>query len=82
MCIDYRKLNAVTTKDHFSLPFFDQILERVASHANYFFLYEYSGCYQIEIALEDQKNTTFTCPFSTFAFRRMTFRVCNAHVTF
>lgn len=32
MCINYRKLNAATHKDHFSLPFLDQILERVASH--------------------------------------------------
>ncbi|KAI3458746.1 hypothetical protein Pfo_015409, partial [Paulownia fortunei] len=30
MCIDYRKLNSVTRKDHFPLPFMDQILERVA----------------------------------------------------
>ncbi|KAL9360379.1 hypothetical protein Peur_037762 [Populus x canadensis] len=30
MCIDYRKLNSMTRKDHFPLPFMDQILERVA----------------------------------------------------
>ena len=32
MCVNYRKLNAATRKDHFPLPFIDQILERVASH--------------------------------------------------
>jgi hypothetical protein len=32
MCIDYTKLNSMTRKDHFSLPFMDQILERVADH--------------------------------------------------
>ncbi|RVW98969.1 hypothetical protein CK203_033738 [Vitis vinifera] len=32
VCIDYRKLNAVTRKDHFPLPFIDQVLERVSSH--------------------------------------------------
>uniref|UniRef100_A0A2N9GA31 Reverse transcriptase domain-containing protein n=1 Tax=Fagus sylvatica TaxID=28930 RepID=A0A2N9GA31_FAGSY len=73
MCIDYRKLNSVTRKDHFPLPFIDQILERVASHEYYCFLDGYSGYYQIEIALEDQGKTTFTCPFGTFAFRRMPF---------
>ncbi|GKU89562.1 hypothetical protein SLEP1_g3688 [Rubroshorea leprosula] len=64
MCIDYRKLNAATRKDHFPLPFIDQILERVAGHPFYFFLDGYSGYYQIEIALEDQEKTTFTCPFA------------------
>ena len=42
----------------------------------------YSACTQISIALEDQDNITFTCPFGTFAFRRMPFGLCNAAVTF
>ncbi|KAI3470782.1 hypothetical protein Pfo_027445 [Paulownia fortunei] len=82
MCIDYRKLNLVTRKDHFSLPFMDQILERVAGHEFYCFLDGYSGYNQIAIALEDQEKTTFTCPFGTFAYRRMPFGLCNAPATF
>ena len=82
MCIDYRKLNSVTRKDHFPLPFLDQILERVAGHAFYYFLDGYSGYNQIEIAPEDQEKTTFTCPFGTFAYRRMPFGLCNAPATF
>ena len=78
MCIDFRKLNSNTRKDHFPLPFLDQILERVAGHEFYCFLDGYSGYYQIEIAPEDQEKTTFTCPFGTFAFRRMPFGLCNA----
>ena len=35
MCIDYRKLSAVTRKDHFPLPFLDQVLERVAVYEYY-----------------------------------------------
>ena len=61
MCIDYRKLNADTRKDHFPLPFVDQRLERVAGHEFYYFLDGYSGYNQIEITLEDQEKTTFTC---------------------
>ena len=53
MCIDYRKLNDATRKDHFPLPFLDQILERVAGHPYYCFLDGYSDYYQIPIALED-----------------------------
>ena len=70
MCIDCRKLNADTGKDHFHLPFVDQMLERVVGHEFYCFLDGYSGYNQIEIFLEDQEKTTFTCPFGTFAFRK------------
>ena len=82
VCIDYRKLNAGTRKDHFPLPFVDQMLERVARHEFYCFLDGYSRYNQIEIALEDQEKTTFTCPFGTFAFRKMPFGLCNAPGTF
>ena len=60
MCIDYRKLNASTRKDHFPLPFVDQILESLVGHEFYFFLKGYSWYNQIEIALEDKEKTTFT----------------------
>ena len=82
VCIDYRKLNASTRKDHFPLPFVDQMLERIAGHEFYCFLDRYSGYNQIEIALEDQEKTTFTCPFGTFSFRKMPFGLCNALRTF
>ena len=82
VCIDYRKLNVGTRKDHFPRPFVDQMLERVAGHEFYCFLDGYSRYNQIEIALEDQEKTTFTCPFGTFTFRKMPFRLCNAPRTF
>ncbi|RVW78194.1 Retrovirus-related Pol polyprotein from transposon 17.6 [Vitis vinifera] len=82
VCIDYRKLNVVTRKDHFPLPFIDQVLERVSGHPFYCFLYGYSGYFQIEIVVEDQEKTTFTCPFGTYAYRRIPFGLCNAPTTF
>ncbi|CAL8089530.1 unnamed protein product [Prunus armeniaca] len=82
VCIDYRKLNATTRKDHFPLPFIDQMLERLAGHSFYCFLDGYSGCNQIVIAPDDQEKTTFTCPFGTFGYRRMPFGLCNAPATF
>ncbi|CAL9018350.1 unnamed protein product [Prunus brigantina] len=82
VCIDYRKLNATTRKDHFPLPFIDQMLERLAGHSFYCFLDGYSGYNQIVIAPDDQEKTTFTCPFGTFAYRRMPFGLCNAPATF
>ena len=82
VCIDYRKLNAVTCKDHFPLPFIDQILERLASHSYYCFLDGYSSYFQIAVAPEDQEKMTFTCPFVTFAYCRMPFGLCNDPATF
>ena len=82
VCIDYRKLNEGTRKDHFPLPFVDEMLERVTGHEFYYFLDGYSEYNQIEIALEDQEKTTFTCPFGTFSFRKIPFGLCNAPGTF
>ncbi|GKC55920.1 reverse transcriptase domain-containing protein [Tanacetum coccineum] len=82
LCIDYRKLNNATRKDHFPLSFIDQMLERLAGHEYYCFLDGFSRYFQIPIAPEDQKKTTFTCPYGTFAYKRMPFGLCNAPATF
>ncbi|CAL9019112.1 unnamed protein product, partial [Prunus brigantina] len=79
---DSKKLNTSTRKDHFPLPFIDQMLDRLSGHAYYCFLDGFSGYNQIPIAPEDQEKTTFTCPFGTFAYRRMPFGLCNAPATF
>ncbi|GJZ35925.1 reverse transcriptase domain-containing protein [Tanacetum coccineum] len=67
--IDYRKLNDATRKDHFPLPFMDQMLERLAGNENYYFLDGFSRYFQIPIDPQDQEKTTFTCPYGTFAYR-------------
>ncbi|KAL5548894.1 hypothetical protein UlMin_004125 [Ulmus minor] len=71
-----------TRKDHFPFPFIDQMVERLSGHEYYCFLDGYSGYNQIPLAPEDQENTTFTCPYDTFAYRRMSFGLCNAPATF
>ncbi|GJZ63558.1 reverse transcriptase domain-containing protein [Tanacetum coccineum] len=82
VCIDYRKLNDATRKDHFPLPFMDQMLERLPGNEYYCFLDGFSGYFQILIDPQDQEKTTFTCPYGTFAYRRMPFGLCNAPGTF
>ncbi|GJW97638.1 reverse transcriptase domain-containing protein [Tanacetum coccineum] len=82
VCIDYRKLNEATRKDHFPLPFMDQMLKRLAGNQYYCFLDGFSGYFQIPIDPKDQEKTTFTCPYGTFAYRRMPFGLCNAPSTF
>ncbi|GJR76935.1 reverse transcriptase domain-containing protein [Tanacetum coccineum] len=78
VCIDYRKLNDSTRKDHFPLPFMDQMLERLAGNEYYYFLDGFSGYFQIPIHPQDQEKTTFTCPYGTFSYQRMPFSLCNA----
>ncbi|GKA38826.1 hypothetical protein Tco_0731377 [Tanacetum coccineum] len=78
VCIDYQKLNEATRKDHFPLPFMDQMLERLAGNEYYCFLDGFLGYFQIPIDPNDQEKTTFTCPYGTFAYRRMPFGLCNA----
>nr|GEW00746.1 DNA-directed DNA polymerase [Tanacetum cinerariifolium] len=73
VCIDYHKLNEAIRKDHFSLPFMDQMLERLAGNQYYCFLDGFSGYFQIPIDPKDQEKTTFTCPYRTFAYCRMSF---------
>nr|GEW41190.1 reverse transcriptase domain-containing protein [Tanacetum cinerariifolium] len=82
VCIDYRKLNEATRKDHFPVPFMDQMLERLAGNQYYCFLDSFSGYFQILIDPKDHEKTTFTCPYGTFAYRRMPFGLCNTAGTF
>ena len=82
MVIGFRKLNKATRKDHYALLFIDQMLEILSKHTHFCFLDGYSGFSQILVSAEDKSKTTFTCPFSTFAYRCMPFGLCNAPTTF
>ncbi|GJS37454.1 reverse transcriptase domain-containing protein [Tanacetum coccineum] len=71
VCIDYRKLNEATCKDHFPLPIsWTRMLGALAGNKFYCFLDGFSGYFQIPIEPKDQEKTTFTCPYGTFAYRR------------
>ncbi|RDX91888.1 Retrovirus-related Pol polyprotein, partial [Mucuna pruriens] len=71
-----------TRKDHFPLPFIDQVLEKLVGKFHYCFLDGFFRYMQIHIAPEDKHKTTFTCLFGTFAYTRMPFGMCNAPSTF
>ena len=49
VCIDYRRLNEVTRKDHFPLPFIDQLLERISGHPFYYFLDGYFDTFKLRL---------------------------------
>jgi hypothetical protein len=80
----YRLLKATQSnkKDHFPLPFIDEVLERLANHTSLCFHDGYSGFMQIPIHSDDQHKTTFTCLYGMFACKRMPFGLCNAPASF
>ena len=82
ICVDYRELNKATKKDHFPLPFIDQVLDTLAGKKYFSFLDGYSGYNQISISPEGQEKTTFTCPWGTFSYSFLPFGSCNAPATF
>ena len=53
MVIDFRKLNKATKKDHYPLPFIDQMLERLSKHTHFCFLDGYFTFSQIPVSKED-----------------------------
>lgn len=75
--MDYRKLNTQTHTNNFPMSL-DQMLDRLTGRGWYCFLDSYSGYNQIFTAPKDQEKTTFTFPYRTFAFKKMSFDLCNA----
>ena len=65
ICVDYRELNKATKKDHFPLPFIDQVLDGLAGKKLFSFLDGFSGYNQIQISSKDHDKTNFTCPWGT-----------------
>ena len=82
ICIDYQKLNTTTRKNHYPLPFLDQMLDRLVGHSHCCLLDGYLGYNQIMVDPKYQEKTTFTCPYRTFTFKTMPIGLCNAPVTF
>ena len=82
VCIDYQELKKATLKDNFPLPFIDRVLDTLTGKMYFSFLDGFSGYNKIQVALEDQYKTTFTCPWGTYAYRVLPFGLCNAPATF
>ena len=82
ICVDYRELNKEKLKDYLLMPFIDQVLDTLAGKKYFSFLDSFSGYNQIQIALEDQEKTTFTCPSGTFAYKFLSFGLCNTPAAF
>ena len=76
--MNFKKVNAVTIRDHYPLPITNHVLERVASAKAYHFLDGFSGYNQLSIAREDQHKMDFAMEQGTFSYRVMPFGMTNA----
>ncbi|GFV95847.1 retrovirus-related Pol polyprotein from transposon 297 [Trichonephila clavipes] len=82
LCIDYRKLNAITIPDKYPLPLMDVLLHDAKSTAFMSILDLKSGYHQVEVNPADQDKTALVCPFGTFRYKIMPFGLRNAPATF
>lgn len=80
--VDYRKLNAITTRDAYPLPRMDDCLDSLGDATVFTTLDCNSGYWQVPVAAEDRDKTTFTCQEGCFRFKRMPFGPINAPATF
>ena len=81
-CVDYRKLNSLTTKDVYPLPRIDTCLDTLSGAAWYSTFDLPSGFHQVFMNPRDANKTTFICHRGTFRFPKMPFGLCNAPATF
>ena len=81
MCVDYTGLNKACPKDHFPLPWIDQIVDSTSGCEILSFLDAYSGYHQITMKESDQLVTSFITPFGLFCYVTMLFGLKNVGAT-
>ena len=77
-CVDYRKLNAITTRDSHPLPCIQDILDGMAGAKIFSTLDLRSGYWQIPMHKDSKDKTTFTCHRGIYRFKRLSFGLKNA----
>ncbi|BHF81929.1 hypothetical protein SprV_0802506400 [Sparganum proliferum] len=82
LCVDYRKLNAVTKKDSFPLPRIDATLDTLAGNTVFSTLDLASGYWQVEVRSTDREKTAFAILSGPYEFETMPFGLANSPSTF
>ena len=81
-CVDYRRLNAITTKDVYPLPRIDDALSRMEGSRYFTILDMQAGYWQVEVDEQDRVKTAFITADGLFEFKVMPFGLTNAPATF
>ena len=82
LCVDYRRMNAVTQTDAYPMPRIDDLIDRLGKGKYITTLDLTRGYWQVPVAEEDQHKTAFATPFGLYQFRVMPFGLCGAPATF
>jgi hypothetical protein len=82
LCVDFRKLNAITKKDSFPLPRIDDVLDLPQGQKYFSTLDLASGYWQIELEEESKEKTAIIVDNNLYEWNRLAFGLTNAPGTF
>ena len=82
LCVDYRKVNAVTRADPHYMPTLEEVVQAVGSSKVVSKLDLTKGYYQVQVHKKDREKTAFISPYSKFEFVRTPFGLRNAPAVF
>lgn len=82
LCVDYRRMNAITVSDSYPLPHMDDLLHATKRSYYISIMDLRSGYHQVQVNPRDVDKTAFTTPYGTFRYLRMPLGLLNAPATF